>query len=99
MDAPGHQPALRNFETASFAQQHILGRDANIVEQHFGGAVGHPVKAEDGKRADDMHPRKQSWARAQLCFRGVPDGTCSRLLFEPMLLTSSVSMLLVRKRT
>ena len=58
MDAAGPEAALRDLEAAPFAEQHVGRRHAHVLEQHFGGAVGHAVEAEHRQRAQDLDARR-----------------------------------------
>ena len=52
------QPALGNFKTASFAQQHVGRRHAHVFEQHFRVTVRRVVVAEDRQHALDRDRRE-----------------------------------------
>jgi hypothetical protein len=54
MDAARPEAALRNFEAAAFAQQHVLDRHLHILEDDFGVAVRRVVIAEHGQHAHDL---------------------------------------------
>ena len=54
VDAAGTEAALRNLEAAALAEQQVFLRHAHIGEDHFGGAVGHAVEAEDRQRTLDL---------------------------------------------
>ena len=53
MDSAGAQTALDDFEAASFAEDHVGGRDAYVVEEEVAVAVGGVVEAADGEHAFD----------------------------------------------
>ena len=47
MNTAGAEAALGDLETAAFAEQHVGGGHANIVECHFGRLIERAIKAED----------------------------------------------------
>src|SRR5262249_12690015 len=48
VDAPGTEAPLRDVEAAALAEQHIGGRDLDVVEKDFGVAVRRLVIAKTG---------------------------------------------------
>ena len=55
MDASGAEPALRDLESAAFAEQHVSGRHANVLEQDLRVPVRRVVEAEHRQHALDAH--------------------------------------------
>ena len=47
VDAPGTEPSLRDLETAPLAEQHIGGRDPDIIEKNFGVTMRRLVVTKD----------------------------------------------------
>ena len=58
VDAARPEAALRDFEAAPFAQQHVADRDAHVHHLDFHVAVRGIVIAEHRQVADDVHARR-----------------------------------------
>ena len=75
----GPQTALRDFKSASFAQQKISGRHAHVLKQNLAVAVRSVIVSEDGEQAFPGHARARpsaprSWIAA--CASAPPDRSC-----------------------
>ncbi len=55
MDAPRPEPPLRDLEAAPFAEQHVLGGHADVLEHHLAVAVRGVVIAEHRQHPLDRH--------------------------------------------
>ena len=58
MNAPGSEPALRDFEPAAFAEQHVARRHADVLEVDFHVAVRRVVVAEHAQRPHHVDARR-----------------------------------------
>ena len=58
MDAARSEAALRDFESAAFAEDHVLERHLHVFEQDFAVAVRRVVITEHGQHAQDLHARR-----------------------------------------
>ena len=54
MDAAGPQAALRDLESAAFAEQNVGGGNADVGEGHLGVAVRGMIVTENGEHALDL---------------------------------------------
>ena len=54
VNAAWPEPALRDLEPASLAEQHVFGGHADILKDHLHMAVRGVVVTEDGQRPDDL---------------------------------------------
>ena len=54
MDAARTEAALRDLEAAAFAEQHVVGRHAHIVQDDFRVAMRRVVETENGEHAHDL---------------------------------------------
>src|SRR5471032_549013 len=55
MDAARAQTPLRNFEAAAFAEQHVFGGNAHLIEDKFGVPERRMLIAIDGEGPLDGH--------------------------------------------
>ena len=61
MDAIRPEPTLGDLKHATFADQHVRYRDADIIEKHLRMAVGRFVISEDRQHAFHDDPRIGQW--------------------------------------
>ena len=58
VNAARAETQLADLETSPFAEEHVVGRDAHVVETNVHVAVRGIVLAEDVHGAEDFHARR-----------------------------------------